>query len=335
LTLLPFKKKILFITVLLTSSIFYICTLGGFVIAEGANDGQGKVFVMYAGSLLKTFEGSLGPSFQNQSGYIYEGEPKGSVQVANLIIDGFRKPDIFISAGTIPIVKLMDNNPPLANWLIKFASAEMVITYSPNSHFYTDLEKARTGEIPWYKVVSEKGFKFGRTDPEIDPKGYNMIIVANLSSIYYNDSTIQQRILGDNKNPKQIYPEEILNTILESGQVDAIAAYKHEAIARGLPYISLPSQINLGNPDFSNFYKKASYTFSNNGKVVQGEPIYFSITIPTINKNSNGAISFVNYLISTDKGKLILENQGLNYLKSPIVEGNKSKIPSSILISAK
>ena len=127
---------------------------------------QSKVFVIYAGSLLKTFEGSLGPSFQNQYRLYICREGKGSFQVANLILDGFRKPDIFISAGTIPIVKLMDNNPPLANWLIKFASAEMVIAYSPNSHFYIDLEKARAGEIHWYKVISENGFKFGRTDPQ-------------------------------------------------------------------------------------------------------------------------------------------------------------------------
>ena len=74
--------------------------------------GQGKVFVMYAGSLLKTFEVSLGPSFSiMNSGYTYVGEGKGSVQIANLISDGFRKPDIFVSAGTTSIVKLMDNKP--------------------------------------------------------------------------------------------------------------------------------------------------------------------------------------------------------------------------------
>ena len=43
---------------------------------------------MYAGSLVKIFETSLGPSFQNQTGYTYVGEGKSSVQIANLIIDG-------------------------------------------------------------------------------------------------------------------------------------------------------------------------------------------------------------------------------------------------------
>ena len=85
----------------------------------------------------------------------------------------------------------------LRNWLVKFASAEMVIAYSPTSHYYTDLEKARIGETPWHKVLSEQGLKFGRTDPDLDPKGYYMILTAKLLNMCYNDSTIKQRILGD------------------------------------------------------------------------------------------------------------------------------------------
>lgn len=328
-------KKFLFLAISVVGIAFSMYLINGIVIAENENHNQGKVFVMYAGSLLKMFDNSLGPSFQNETGYTYVGEGKGSVQIANMILDGFRKPDIFVSADTIPIMKLIDNSPPLAHWLVKFASAEIVIAYSSNSHFHTDLEKARTGEIPWHKVISEKGFKLGRTDPELDPKGYNTIISANLSNIYYNDSTIKQRILGDDRNPKQIFPEEILLTLLESGQLDAIVAYKHEAISRGLPYISLPPEINLGNPDFSGFYKKASYTFSSKGQIIYGGPIYFSITIPETNKNINGAISFMNFLISSDKGKLLLESQGLNYLKKPIVQGDIDRIPSSIIISAR
>jgi molybdate/tungstate transport system substrate-binding protein len=300
--------------------------------AEGQLQDHGKVFVIYAGSLVKIFETSLGQSFQNQTGYTYQGEGKGSVQIANMIVEGFRKPDVFVSAGTIPLMKIINNNPPLANWLIKFASAEMVIAYSPKSHFFNDLEKARAGQTPWYNVISESKFKFGRTDPELDPKGYNMIITAKLANTYYNDSSIKQKILGDDRNPNQIFPEETLTSLLETGQVDAIAAYKHEAISRGLPYITLPPQINLGNPGFSDFYNKASYTFSNsvNGKTVYGEPVYFAVTIPNTNKNFNGAISFVNYLLSSKEGKSILQKQGLDYIKIPIAEGNISKISTSI-----
>lgn len=341
-------KKSLFVVVLTIVVIFaFSFSIDNLFVTAATKDlvlsspsNQGKVFVMYAGSLLKTFTDSIGPLFQKETGYTYEGEARGSVQVANMIIDGQRKPDVFVSAGTIPIMKLMNTSTSnnnggvgkssstnLADWLIKFASAEMVIAYSPTSHFYSDLEKARIGEIPWYEVLSKQDFKFGRTDPESDPKGYYMIITAKLSNIYYNDSTIEQRILGDDRNPKQIFPEEILKTILEQGQVDAVAAYKHEAVARGLPYITLPPEINLADPTFSDFYKRASYTLGT-GQAVFGEPIYLSVTIPKTVKNPKGSISFVSFLLST-RSEQILESQGLNYIK-PVIEGKRDKVPSSI-----
>ena len=298
---------------------------------------------MYAASLVNTFEKVLGPSFELDSGYTYTGEARGSLQIANMIIDGQRRPDVFVSASTLPIMKLItdssirdsgggggggDKTIPLAQWFVKFASAEIVIAYLPNSHFYSDLEKVRMGEIPWYKVLSKQHFKFGRTDPELDPKGYYMIITAKLSNLYYRDQTIKQRILGDDRNVKQLFPEETLKTALEAGQLDAIAAYKHEAIARGLSYITLPTQINLANPAYSNFYKKVSYTL-NSGQTIYGEPIYFSITIPETVKNLNGSISFVKFLLSVD-GEHILESQGLNYIQRLVPEGSIDKMPSPI-----
>jgi len=301
--------------------------------AQISND---KVFVMYAASLIKTFEETLGPLFQEETGYIYDGEPRGSVQIANMIIDGLRTPDNFVSAGAVPIRKLMNNTTPFADWLVKFGSAEMVIAYSPNSRFFSDLEKARTGEIPWYQVLSKQDFKFGRTDPELDPKGYYMIITAELANLHYNDSEIKQRIMGDDRNPKQIFPEEILKTILEQGQLDAVAAYKHEAVARGLPYITLPPQINLADPTFDDFYKRGSYTLENAGQTVFGEPIYFSFTIPTTVRNLEGAISFGGFILSTNS-KNILRDQGLNPIK-PVLEGDMTGVPSiikSIIIQEK
>jgi molybdate/tungstate transport system substrate-binding protein len=295
----------------------------------------GQVFVMYAASLLKTFEESLGPAFQTETGYSYHGEPKGSVQISNMILDGLRRPDFFVSAGTIPVKKLMEptDAPPLAEWLVKFGSAEMVIAYSPNSPFFSELEKARLGKVPWYEVLSKPDLKFGRTDSELDPKGYYMIITAELANRYYNDSEIKQKILGEDRNPEQIFPEETLKTILEQGQLDAVAAYKHEAVARGLPYITLPLEINLSDPTFSSFYKTGSYILGKSGNRTEGqtafgEPIYFSFTIPNTVENLNGAISFASFILSTN-GKNILEEQGLNYIK-PIIEGNKEKIPSAL-----
>jgi molybdate/tungstate transport system substrate-binding protein len=292
-----------------------------------AVDSARDVLVMYAGSLVKIFENRIEPSFHNQTGYNLVGEGKGSVQIANMILDGFRRPDVFLSADTLPIQKLIVHNPPLAHWLVRFASAEIVIAYNPTSPFAFELERASKGEIQWFQVLEEKRLKFRRTDPELDPKGYYTIIVAKLANLYYNDSTIKDRILGEDRNKEQIFPEEILKSILESGQIDAVAAYKHEAIAHGLPYITLPPQINLGDPRYSSFYNQVSYTQGMN-HTIRGSPIFFSYTIPDTVNNINGAVSFAKYLIS-QPGKTILTSVGLNPIK-PIIGGDIKTLQAEI-----
>ena len=322
---------IIVIAALISSSIFI---KNGYAIPvvepQSSSSSQGgNVFVMYAGSLVKIFEEDLGPAFQNKTGYTYTGEGRGSLQIANMILDGQRRPDVFVSAGTIPINKLINSTgstsskSPLAHGLSKFTSAEMVIAYSPTSKFHADLDKAKKGLVPWYQVLSEPGFKFGRTDPDLDPKGYYSIIMSKLANSYYKDPNIKQRILGDDKNPKQLFPEETLITTLETGHLDAIAAYKHEAVARGLQYITLPAQINLGNPSYSNFYKTATYNLPS-GQIVHGGPIYFSVTIPDTYKNLAGATAFVKFLLSPD-GSSILQWDGLDHIK-PVAQGHLCRI---------
>jgi molybdate/tungstate transport system substrate-binding protein len=219
-------------------------------------------------------------------------------------------------------------SPPIVDWLLKFGSAEIVIAYSSTSPYFNELEKSRNGETPWYDILSQEDFRFGRTDPELDPKGYYGILTANLANEYYNDPSIKERILGEDRNPKQIFPEETLKTVLETGQLDAITAYKHEAISRGLPYITLPNEINLGDPTYSDFYKTANYTLKSDQKIIHGEPVEFSITIPKTVKNEDGAISFVNFLLSVN-GSQLLESHGLNPTNITY-EGDVDNIPQSI-----
>ena len=323
-----FYSKTILLSAIFLPTIFFI--LFSFSIKElnATNTIDKDVAVLYAGSLINIFENEVKSAFQNLTGYNFIGEGKGSVQISNMILDGFRNPDVFVSADTTPIERLMNHSLPLANWLVKFGSAELVIAYNPQSPFASDLLKASKGEIPWYKVLEEVGLKFGRTDPELDPKGYYTVIAAKLSNIYYNDSTIKDKILGKDRNKKQIFPEEVLKSILDSGQIDATAAYKHEAIAKGLPYITLPDQINLSEPNYTNFYSKISYKLGT-GETIYGNPIFFSFTIPNTVENIAGAMSFVKFLLSED-GKKILEKVGLSPIK-PILQGDTHQLEPEIL----
>jgi molybdate/tungstate transport system substrate-binding protein len=320
------NAKAIILSVVFLPLVFFILFI--FSIKElNATTINKDVYVIYAGSLVNIFENEIKLAFQNLTGYNFIGEGKGSVQISNMILDGFRKPDIFVSADTTPIERLINHSLPLANWLVKFGSAELVIAYNPQSPFAPELLKASNGEIPWYKILEKEGLKFGRTDPELDPKGYYTIIAAKLANIYYNDSTIKDKILGEDRNKEQILPEEILKSILDSGQIDATAAYKHEAIAKGLPYITLPDQINLSEPNYTNFYNKVSYKLGT-GETISGNPIFFSFTIPNTVENIEGAMSFVKFLLS-ENGKKILEKVGLSPIE-PILQDDIHQMKSEI-----
>ena len=286
----------------------------------------GDVNVLYAGSLISVMETKVGPAFSH-FGYNYKGEGHGSIQDANMIIDGQRFPDVFISVGGQPITKLIVNNPSLAKWYLGFASDELVIAYNPKSPFAADLEKAKAGAIPWYQTLAKPGFRFLRTDPFLDPKGCYTIITTKLAGILYHNSSLSSSILNGERNPAQLRPEEILFTLLETGEADAVPAYKHEAIERGFPFISLSPQINLGDPAFASYYKQASCT-QQDGTSNFGKPIVFDITIPNTVRNTEGAIQFVKFLFS-DQGKKIFENDGFKLL--PLTAGgNKTAIPQEI-----
>jgi len=287
---------------------------------------KGTVSVLYAGSLIDTMEQGLGPAFREMD-YDYKGEGHGSVQNANFVINGQRFPDVFVSVGIPPIQMLVNNNPPLAKWYVVFASDQIVIAYSTKSRFTDQFKAASQGLIPWYQVLANSNAKFLRTDPEQDPKGYYIIIVAKLADEYYGNSTISSSILRGERNSNQIRPEEILNTLLQSGECDAIPVYKHEAVERGLPFVTLPAQINLGDPSYANYYSEASYTLQNN-RTVYGQPIVFVATIPMTAKDSEAASAFVQFLLSTT-GQQILREHGFGQVKFTI-GGDTTEIPHEI-----
>src|SRR5262249_5129239 len=96
----------------------------------------GTVNVLYAGSLGSVLEKTVGPNFEQTSGFKYQGEGQGSVAAAKMISDGLRAPDVFISADAAVNDKvLMSPGKMLTDWYITVASSAMVLGFNPNSKF--------------------------------------------------------------------------------------------------------------------------------------------------------------------------------------------------------
>ena len=105
-----------------------------------------------------------------------------------------------------------------------------------------------------------------------------------LAEKYYNQPGLTTKILGSNDNTSQIFPEETLAARLGSGQLDAGFFYLNEVKNLNLPYITLPTQINLSDPNMNSAYAQASYTDPKTSKKTTGAAIAYTITIPSTSR---------------------------------------------------
>ena len=278
--------------------------------------------------MTAVMEKKIKPALQTSNGLDFKGEGKGSSELAQEIKSHLATPDIFISAAPSVNRKLLmgSANGNYVSWYMTLAADQLVLAYSPQSRFASSLQAAAKGTLPWYQVLLKPGFLFGRTDPLLDPKGADTIIMMKLAQAYYHQPNLATKILKSDENPKQVFPEESLLAQLTSGQLDAIVAYKHEAVEWGVPYITLPNAINLGDAADAAMYKTASYTAK--GKVENGSPIVFTITIPSTVKNTAGAQTFVEYML-TGEGHHILMNDGFSPIHEAVY-GNQSALPAGL-----
>ena len=202
------------------------------------------------------------------NGVQFQGEPGGSKKLANFIASGVRSPDVFISADPSIVTGL---GATVASSTI-FARTSLGIAWSPKSRYHELLESVAAGHTPLLKALSTPGLRLGRTDPLLDPKG--VFTVRALKAIA--GASEEQKLLGDDENPSQIFPEEDLLARVETGEIDVGFFYHTEAISRGYPFVALPaspaSQVsyslaimkNAPHPDAAHTF--AAFILQGNGR---------------------------------------------------------------------
>ena len=121
---------------------------------------------------------------------------------------------------------------------------------------------------------------------------------------------------------KGAFVDGFLMARVEAGQFDASFFYRHEAAARNLPYITLPAEINLGDPNFAAEYARQSYTNAQ-GVTVHGAPILFTVTIPGDAQHPETAVAFAKFLLTS---KDLLHQYGFGDVPHQL-GGDSSQVP--------
>ncbi|HVC39417.1 MAG TPA: extracellular solute-binding protein [Candidatus Dormibacteraeota bacterium] len=287
----------------------------------------GLADVACAGSLQLLMDHYLGPSFTSRTGDQYQGLAAGSLGLAQEILAGEIRPNVFVPVGHAPLALL---EPRFTGWAIRFAASPLVLAYYPKGPHAKELRKIAQGKLPiqdLFTLMATPGFRLGRTDPAIDPQGQAFEMMIQLAEKHLHVSRRTGTAdLGGSNGPAQIFSETALEPDLQAGQLDAASAFLPQAVQLHLPYIALPALINFGDPKDARTYSQATLTIAPK-QTVRGSLLDLEVAVLK-GSDQGAADAFVAYLMS-GPARRTLAREGYELLK-PTLLGKSSAAPSSI-----
>ena len=250
---------------------------------------------------------------------------EGSRLAANEITQLNKSFDVFASADYRIIPEQLV--PSHASWYIIFASNAMSVVYTNHSRYANEIDSGN-----WYQVITRPDVIVGVSNKDTDPSGSNAIFMLKLAGlIYYQNSTyLYDQLYVTKATARQLVivpTETILDAQLETGAIDYELTYSSEAISHHYQYLNLGSKVDLSNLTLAKWYSTVNTTI--NGKLVQGAPILYDVTIPNNSPDPAMAIDFVKALF-TPQGQQIIKQSGFGLL-NPVYVYNQSEVPSDII----
>ncbi len=281
--------------------------------AAGRASAAEAITVAYAGSMGKLMDKGMNPSFTTATGVAVHGIGQGALALAHLITGGAMKPDVFVPVSAGP-AKIVREAGFAAGKAVPVASTSMVLAYSPSSKFAAQLAAAKGAD--WTKIFLNPNFRFGRTDPTVDPQGQYVLFALQLAEAYYKLPGFAQKVAGRMINPQQIFAEPSLLARLEAGQIDATLGYKSAVASQKLPFIELPDAVNISNPALKATYAKASLEVK--GKTIHPSPLVFYAMALKGAADPKAAADYVAFLAGPD-GQSIFKRYGYAPGKGPSI----------------
>lgn len=265
-----------------------------------------ELVVFHAGSLAVPFRDLSGIYSRRHPGVKVLAEAAGSRDCARKISELGRRCDVFGSADHAVIRNLLI--PEHATFEIRFATNEMSIAYTGGSR-----EADRITADNWHQVLLREDVAFGRSDPDSDPCGYRTVMVFQLAERMLGEKGLARRLRAKH-GKKYIRPKETdLLALLESGELDYIFIYRSVATQHGLEILRLPDRINLRSPDLAGLYAHARVEVSGRapGRTItrRGAPIVYAVTIPRAAPHPEGALAYLELLLS-EQGRALMERNG-------------------------
>ncbi len=283
---------------------------------DDAASAAGPLVVYSAASITVPMRAVL-DSFGQRTGARYAQESGASLELVRRITELHAEPDVVALADPELFPALLE--PTFTTWHARFGRNRIVLAFTPRSRGASDIRDGR-----WWEVLERPGVQVGRADPNTDPSGYRTLLVWQLAARHYGIPDLAGRLLRASP-PRNVRPREADQVaLLQAGELDYIWTYENLAARISLPYLTLPSPVDLGEPADSAIYAMASTrvvgTRAGDTITVRGRPILFGVTVPRGAPHRALAERFVAYLLS-EEGRRILRATRFDALERPEIIG--------------
>jgi molybdate/tungstate transport system substrate-binding protein len=265
-------------------------------------------------------------------------EAHGSIQVIRQVTELGQDCDVVAVADSslIPMLMyqtMMPSGGPYANWYIEPATNQMVIAYNSKSKYADEINVNN-----WYEVLSRPDVRIGLADPRMDAVGYRTLMMTKLAESFYGVPDIMKNMIGNcfsfpitsftQNGISTITVPELLDpadkrmylrganmellSLLEANEIDYTFDYTSVVVQHNLKYLTLPSQINLGDETLADNYGKVVVKldfqrFKTIAPIFKGVPIAYGVTIPNNASHKEAAVKYLQFVLGPD-GQRIFNN---------------------------
>ncbi len=277
-----------------------------------------KLVVLHAGSLTGAFTGIHKEFNRLYPDIEISDSMGGSADLVRDVIRG-RECDIIASADYALLRHLM--MPEYADWYLCFASNRMILRYTDESPYSSEINADN-----WIDIMQRPGVSLWHMDADGDPGGYRALMVLQLAERYYEQPGLYEKLMKSG-NVRLLTRE----TFPESSKGYALGYYSRSP--RGnTKQLSLPDEVNLSNNGLREYYRSASVRIT--GKTpeekitLEGAPILFGVTIPATSKNRDTAVRWLEVLLG-GTGRDILDQAGMTP-EAPALTDNPENVPAEL-----
>lgn len=329
---------------------------------EGAGEHEeADVRVLFAGSLIIPFA-QLEEEFEAAHPEIdVNMEGHGSIQAVRIVSDLHEEAGLVVTADhqLIPMLLYQARDPdtgsPYASWNVIFATNKMAIAYDSGSAFADEVNADN-----WFEIINREGVRVGCSDPRLDASGYRALMTVKLAEDYYHRPTLFADTFGavfrvpvragetdtgtiitvpevletKSNSPLVLRPYSVnLLPLLKAGDIDYAFEYESVIKQHGLKCVSLPPEINLGDPAYADLYATVTVKldfqrFASVKPEFIGDPIQYGATIPSNAWAPGASELLLAFLLGPEGQRIMAENY--QPMMVPALADNFDDIPASI-----